>query len=57
MTNPVRFGRIVLFLSLDTNTAFVEITLIPTIIFAKNAYHYSLEFKWLTFSFQIEYTR
>lgn len=57
MTKPVRFGRIVLFLSLDTDTTFIEITLIPTIIFAKNAYHYSLEFKWLTFSFQIEYTR
>lgn len=57
MTKLVRFGRIVLFLSLDTNTAFVEITLIPTIIFAKNPYHYSLEFKWLVSSFQIEYTR
>jgi len=57
MTKLVRFGRIVLFLSLDTNTTFIDITLIPTIILAKNPYHYSLEFKWLVSSFQIEYTR
>ena len=50
-------GRLLIFAQVCTDIKYAGVVIIPTIVFSKIPAVYNLNFQWLTFSLQLEYSR